>query len=60
LGSFVLWFLRWCDTIYIWQTPPLQWWGVTGIYVAVLILLFRKELTLFVSQQYRALRQRPN
>lgn len=60
LGSFVLWFLRWCDTIYIWQTPPLQWWGVMGIYVAVLILLFRKELTLFVSQQYRALRQRPN
>lgn len=60
LGSFVLWFLRWCDTIYIWQTPPLAWWGVTGIYIGVLALLFKNELTLFVWQQYRALRQRPN
>ena len=56
LGNFVLWFLRWCDTLYIWQTPSISWWGVSLIYIAVLGIIFRRELMLFVSQRYRVLR----
>lgn len=56
-GNFVLWFLRWCETMYIWQTPSISWWGVSLIYIAVLVIIFRRELTLFVLQWYRALRQ---
>jgi hypothetical protein len=60
LGNVVLWFLRWCEAMYIWHTPSISWWGVSLIYVGVIGLIFRRELTLFVSQQYRALRRMPN
>ena len=56
LGNFVLWFLRWCDTFYIWQTPSISWWGVSLVYVVVIGIIFRRELMLFVSQRYRVLR----
>lgn len=60
LGDSTLWFLRWCDTLPIWQTPPLAWWGVVGIYGATLLVLFRGELSEFVSQLQKALRRPPS
>lgn len=57
LGSVVLGILRVFDRLYLWQTPALPWWGVTGIYVVVLGLLFKRELRDFLLQRYRVLRR---
>ncbi len=57
-GSVVLGILRVFDRLYLWQTPALAWWGVTGVYVVVLTFLFKRELTEFLWQWYRALRRR--
>lgn len=56
-GSIVLGILRVFDHLYLWQTPALAWWGVTGIYVVVLVLLFKREITDFLLQWYRVLRR---
>jgi len=59
-GTLVLKILEWCNTIYIWQTPSLAWWGVSAIYVLVLAIVFRRELMNFFVQLYRNLRQQPS
>lgn len=57
-GSVVLGILRVFDRLYLWQTPALAWWGVTGVYVVVLTLLFKRELSEFLWRWYRVLRRR--
>ncbi len=59
-GNLVLKILELCDHIYIWQTPAVPWWGVTGVYVVMLYFLFRRDLTYFWSQLYIRLRQTPS
>lgn len=56
-GGALLGVLRLSEQLPIWQTPALAWWGVTGIYMTILFALFRIEISSYLSQLYRVLRQ---
>ncbi len=49
-GSIVLKLLEYFSHIYIWQTPPLSWWGVALIYCSILYVLFHNDIISYLLQ----------
>ncbi len=59
-GKALLWILEQCAKLPVWNTFELPWWMMSGIYVIVLAVLFRRELSEYLLQLQKALRQRTN
>ncbi len=59
-GTAVLRLLGLCARLPIWETPPVPWWGVVGVYGALVCVLFKREIAAYVLHQYRRLRRVPS
>ncbi len=57
-GKAVLWCLVQFAKLPIWNTPPIAWWCVVGIYGVILVALFKNNIVTYFSHRHRVLRRR--